>query len=560
MILHVGDKMDSTEIGVENKFSIHVATKYTGGKDFHMVKERVHYKDGLTKPRLRLIYDFKRPFYITKDIYRNHKQKKEYEKLDRVTLHRSTESNLAKSVGRALGKNQAYVKNLKSVMSSPYVYWLDITSTSLLKAIYDKKSKDLKPTVYTYAALDIETDIDTKDLTIITVGMGNKVHTVIWSGYFKNNKLIDKNLFSKLLTLFEKHTPGGTPDEFKNIDVNYEIKDNQIDMVKSAVGKLHEWKPDLCGIWNIDYDIPFILKVIKDYGMNPKEILSDPSIPDKYKYFRYVRGRTVKKTEKGDTVSLKPHERWNYCLSTSSFYLLDAMQVYNFVRTGQANVPGGYGLDNILKKETKITKLKFEDVESEPNSPDWHREVVEKFPLEYIVYNQWDVISMLILDHTTNDLKSSMPILSGITDFCNFNSSPRKVVDDLHIYYFKNKCVLGTSDPNINNNPLLGRGDWVVTLPASNLLENGLCVLKGLNKKVTSLRGFVYDLDAVSSYPNNILASNMSKQTTINELLEITDVPKSKFMYSNIDLIGGGDVNSVDYCNDMFGFPQIHEL
>lgn len=543
-------------IGRENKFTVHVSSKQSKGRDFHMVKEVLHYDDGSTERGLKFIYDFQRPFYITKEPFRNHKQKKEYEDLAKVNKFMTTESDLVKNVGTRLGMVPSRVKSKRDILMNPYVYWLDITSSSILKAAYNQKYPECV-TPYTYAALDIESDVDTKDLTIITVGMGAKLYTAIWTGYLKETKDIQQ----KLKDLYVKHTPDGTPKKFDNADVEYEFMDNPLDMIEAAFKKLHEWQPDFCGIWNIDYDMPFILDILKSYDFDPANIICDPRVPKQYRYFKYRKGIEVKRKEDGTESSLKPHKRWSYVIATSSFFMIDAMAAYNFVRVGQANVPGGYGLDNIVKKHTKIGgKLKFKDVGAEPGSVDWHREMSKRFPMEYIIYNQWDVMAMLVLDDKTKDLESSVPVLSDITDFGSFNSSPKKVVDDLHFFYLKHGKVIGTKDPNVDNNPILGRNDWVVTLPANKLIENGLAVWKGAPQEMTSLRGFVFDIDAVSSYPKNIEASNMSKQTTKNEIVSIDGMTKDIFLYENIDLIGGGEVNAIKYCNTMMDFPALEEF
>ena len=543
--------------GREFKFATHVPKDVSGGRDFHIVKEVLHYEDGTVKPNLRMIYDFERPFYITKQPYRNHKQKKEYELLSKVNRYMTTESDLVKNVAMRLGKHPRMVKSKRDILSDPYVYWLDISSCSILNAAYAKKYPDFI-TPYSYAVLDIEANIDTKDLTILTIMFKRMIRTFIWNDY--DSRVRDtKEIRDKLRKLYIEHTPKGTPDNFRDVDIEYYYRDTQIDMIVEAFRFLHEWKPDFLGVWNIDYDISIMMKIIKNCGMSYEDVFCDPAVPKQYRYFKYVKGPTVKKKETGEEQTLKPHERWNYCISTASFTMVDSMQVYNFVRAGQQQVPGGYGFDNILRKETNVHKLEFKDVGAVPGSPDWHRLMTKKFPLEYIVYNQWDNVDMLILDDNIKDMQSSLPTLCGITEISNFNSSPRKVVDDLHFFYLERGCVLGTKDPKADKDGILGKRDWIVTLPSSRLEENGLKCLDGLDKVRTSLRAFVYDVDAISSYPNNILSSNMSKSTTKNELVAIEGMTKHEFMYENIDLVCG-DVNAMKYCQTMMEFPDLHEF
>jgi len=64
---------------------------------------------------------------------------------------------------------------------------------------------------------------------------------------------------------------------------------------------------------------------------------------------------------------------------------------------------------------------------------------------------------------------------------------------------------------------------------------------------------------AVSSYPSDGVACNISKQTTMKEIVSIENKTKEEFMMDNINLFSGS-VNSVEYCTSMFNFPKLEEL
>ena len=63
---------------------------------------------------------------------------------------------------------------------------------------------------------------------------------------------------------------------------------------------------------------------------------------------------------------------------------------------------------------------------------EWHTYMQKHYPLEYIVYNIYDCIGVEMLDEKTKDLQLSMPMFAGTTDFANFNSLPRKSMNELH--------------------------------------------------------------------------------------------------------------------------------
>ena len=55
------------------------------------------------------------------------------------------------------------------------------------------------------------------------------------------------------------------------------------------------------------------------------------------------------------------------------------------------------------------------------------------------------------------------------------------------------------------------------------------------------------------------MAANVSKDTTKNEVIEIGNLPKELFKLQNINLMFGS-VNNIEYCCEMFNFPQLEEL
>jgi len=75
----------------------------------------------------------------------------------------------------------------------------------------------------------------------------------------------------------------------------------------------------------------------------------------------------------------------------------------------------------------------------------------------------------------------------------------------------------------------------------------------------SNIRTHVCDADAVSSYPSNIAAANVSKDTTHRELMAVEKKTKEHFKVENINLMFG-PINAVQYCTSMFDMPTLEEL
>ena len=127
--------MSKEVIKRECKFAFHIPIADTPYQDVHLVKESLYYDDGSKEPNLRFIKNFKRPFWVTKPQFQNHKEKKEYEELDKLTRIECTESKLRYRVAEVLNK-RGTKDYLKQLLNSPYIYGADIPSESLIKESY----------------------------------------------------------------------------------------------------------------------------------------------------------------------------------------------------------------------------------------------------------------------------------------------------------------------------------------------------------------------------------------------------------------------------------------
>jgi len=537
----------------------------SGNKDTHIVKEMLHYSNGTTNKSIRLIEDFRRPFWVTKMHKRNHKDKKESELIDNLLEGTCTQSNMGREIAVKLGSRYNGVTSLWDIKSSPFVYGIDINSKTYIKHLYQTKYPDII-TPYEVCVLDIETDTITNEIIIMSISTKDKLYTVITKKFLQakitsKDKLkdIEKEVIPKLEYLYNKYVP--ETDISKNIHREYCIVNTELDVVLEIMTMAHKWKPDFMAVWNMGYDVPKLLEVLKKYHVDPKGVFCEPTLPDNVKYFKYKEGPRQKVTASGKFKPIEPKDRWDVVDCPASFYWIDAMASYNYIRIGGKTIPGGYSLDNVLKYElgSKLSKLKFEDdTASYIKGIDWHQHMVANKPLEYVIYNQWDVMSVLQLDDKTMDLNQVLPMLSGISNFDIFNSGPKRIVDALHFYYLEHGRVLSCRDPKAEDKDLLGLGSWITLLPSHRISDKGASVICGSNIN-SNIRQFVSDSDQVSGYPSNTQAANVSIDTTVKEIKSIGDIPLSEFRLNNINLLFG-KVNAIQYAVNMLNMPTINEI
>ncbi len=545
------DKAKLTNIKREAKLVQHFSEREVG-EDTHIIREKLIHPDGKVTRDIRIVKDFQRPFWITKEMFRNHKEKKEVELKDRTYEFKSTQSRLAENIARRLGDQYVYTgkPNLRLLKESPYLYGIDVDARTIIKHKYLSKYDTV--TFNEVAAFDIEKNILTDEIIVASLASKKGIFVGILS------KLIwkEKEPITKLKQMYDKYIPDV---DIKNTPLEFKIFSNELELLKWIFKQANNLDIDLLAIWNINYDIPEILDTLRKYEVDPADIFHYDKIPSKYKYFNFKEGTKTKVTASGRVVPKNPEEIWSTVKSSSNFYIIDAMAAHRYVRAGGATVPGGYSLDNILKEEGVAQKLKF-DTGSVNQGAEWHIYMVKNKPLEYIIYNIWDTMSMLVLDDKTEDLKYVIDLLLGVSHYDIFNSGPKRIIDAYYFFVLSKGYVLGVKPSNVDTeDKLLGLDEWIVTLPGYRIIDNGAYALEEGNFIRTNIRTHICDIDAVSSYPSNIRAANVSKDTTHRELLAIEGKNKSEFKIENINLMFG-PINSVQYCRNMFNFPSLKEL
>lgn len=544
----------SSDIIRECKFAMHIP-KYENRPDLHYIKEILTYPDGRTEKNLRLIKNFKRPYYIVKEHFRNYKQKKESEPLDKLNKYEATESDMVYDAGRNLGGIYVGKNAARYVKDCPYVYGMDISSSAFIKRAYDTKFNHF--TLYDVCVLDIEKEIDGEQrITVISISDDTRTYTAINSNWLEDTKFNR----DELKATYDKYVP--KTDDTENIEVTNEFFDTELKMIQAIFAKLHEWGPDMLEVWNISYDIGAILEVLERENVNPATVFSDPSVPDEFKYFRFKKGKTSRMTEKGVHKGLDYHEQWHTVITPAKFYIVDGMSAYYYIRQGGKQVPTGYGLDSILGKELgdKFKKIKIEDgVAEHLEKTDWHLYMSKKRKIPYVVYNQYDTRGPKALDRHTKDLCQVMPLLSVYSPFTIFDSNPSRIVEAFYFFYLERGEVMGVAPNTKDDNKRLGMGKWILMLSTTNIKDNGLRITTEDGIINTRIRGSTFDSDQSAGYPSNGQVANVSKDTTMRELLAVSGHHKEDFKKQNINLFFG-EVNHLEYTQTMMKFPSLFKV
>lgn len=232
-------------------------------------------------------------------------------------------------------------------------------------------------------------------------------------------------------------------------------------------------------------------------GIDPAQVFSDPSVPERYKFFRYKQGNATKKTASGRIDSIHPAERWHVTECPATFFLIDSMCVYKRIRMAKQNLPS-YSLDYVMKEELSgLGKLKFEEADEYAGLA-WHVFMQTYYKVEYAVYNIFDCIGVELLDEKTKDLQLVISTQSRASEYTIYNSQPRRLVDDFYFFCRDRGYILGSCSNEMVHELdayVVGMNGHIVTLPSHQTVDNGVRAIKELPDVRTYIRRHVADLD-----------------------------------------------------------------
>lgn len=527
-------------------------------KDTHLVCLVHHCEDGTLFKELKLVEDYKRPFWITKKIHQNYKDKKEYERIERLDLYTTTQSEIDTNVCLALGQQPSRY-NMSNVKDSPYLYAYEVPSMSFIKYMYGLKNQWFVSD-YEVVNLDIENDVTDKynDISIITLSTNGYRHTAVLKRLYKNITTDSK----EIERIIREKDASDLPDSPAKRDTkvyNITVHDNDLDLIKTIYDILHIMKPDFVTAHNMIHDVGMILKRLEYWSTPAGSVMCDPSMPKNLQWVQFKPAKQFK-VKKGVQYGIPPEEQWTTLDTTASFMFMDTMTGYAFVRQAAGKVVGGYGLQNLLEVNGLDGKLNYEDeISINLSNKERHAYMSENKPVEYTIYGNQDTAAMTNLENKNQDFKQAIPIFAGISDFLRYNSSTHRAICNGYLENKEKGLIIGTTPKNPVDRSYLGTKGWIKTLSSEHIQEETGLEITNIPGLKTNVTANADDLDCVSSYPSDIQAVNISAATVRAEIVTVGNIPKKKFKNNNINIVSS-NANTVAYCNNMLKLPTIIDM
>jgi hypothetical protein len=555
-------------IGYECKHAVYSVARDGSPHDLLTIKEKIHFPGGITKNRLSFYGNYRRKFWTTKKEYQDHSDKKEWERLKRCDEFSTTQIEMPQRVVQALGFGDPK-HGMRRLSSSQFLYGSDISTPCLIKANYMTTWPSAR-SPNDVAVLDLETNVNTEEQYPITgqLTFRDKALLAVDKNWFEPSvdpvKEIREAFMLKLFN--DEHVGPRIQPRMKLEDIEIVMVDGPVELIKVLFDRAHKWQPDIIEIWNQNFDIPRILNCLRDFGVDPTDILCDPRVPRKFRRCEYEEGATRKKAASGREIGINPAEQWHTLRLTAGFYVICGMCGYKRVRLAGGN-DFSYGLDDVLKRECKPPLGKIRHASDLllgviEGSFKWHDVMQTSFKAIYCAYALWDCVSTEILDETTKDVSTMISTLCSWSEYSNYNRQPTMLVNDLHFFTLARGLVIGTGGKTVStelDEETLDLTGWIVSLPAYMIVDNGLPVFKNAPFLRSMLRAHVADLDVKSAYPYGGIIMNISRETTQGELCGIEGVDEVIQRRSGINLMSA-TTNAVEICTDIYKVPQLSDL
>lgn len=517
------------------------------GTDAVIVKVARHKENGDVVPALKIEKgaSLVRPFFITKPNCQNHKYKKEWEYLKYLDRYDVQNHLLEESVARALNGGsygRSRRQRLNESFASPFIYGADQHIECILKKKYQTEFAHSKQRVtkITTGFFDIETNMFTDDHEpiVITVTHEHKVYTAILERFFivenkqdgsyRRGDLEEFKQFSKqtldyhidelLNDHLKKNKRSGLKKRIEKtpFEYHYYIGKTPLDCIKWIFSQIHQNKTDFLGIWNLDFDIPKVMNEIKSSGARLEDIFCPPELPKDYRYVKYV----VDESDSSDI-----YKKWHWLHTASYTQFIDSMCLYRILRTVKG-MEIEMSLDAVLKENDLGGKLTFKDDNPDLKdlaAADYHRYMQKHEPYKYIIYNQFDCISMQLMEWKNDDI-SSMNILGGVSRLCKWTKQTRKVSDAF--YFDALEDGRSTASP-ASKEVMETEFDKMIPKVGGAVLRPertsgiGLKIFSDQPEIETFMHSFVSDVDFSGHYPSINCVANVSKETKISASLTI---------------------------------------
>ena len=339
--------------------------------------------------------------YFTKEEFKNFQHNKSFSPLNETECHRAKYKDLPFYIAKQAGEEYlTYIKQkietrnryaINNLHKYRYVFGSDYNIENWYRIQWLLNYHNDKPKPITKTYLDIEVDsIEVvgfpKDgecpINAITLidETTNTCFTFLLEN--KNNPQIEE--FKKDIDNFIEELHNTFDESYGKLNYNIYMYEDESELLIDTFKLINTLKRDFLMIWNIGFDVPYMIARMKELDLDPKEVMCHPDF--NIKELMFVKDmRNFKVANKGD-----------YFKISSYTVFLDQMIVYASLRKGGSELRSN-ALTYVAEKEISDKKL---DYAEDGNIKTLPYRNYKKF----VMYNIKDVLLQLGIERKVNDI------------------------------------------------------------------------------------------------------------------------------------------------------------
>ena len=498
--------------------------------------------------------------YFTKPEFRNHTYNKNYESIDRLERRRVKYRNIPYEIADEMGVDgQAIIQRARdtknfSALRELHFYRYAYATDFDVRAWYRIKWKEMfdneriKPIDKGF--LDIEVD------GLLHKGMPTPQTCPVNAVTIINQKTKESYTFL-LMTPdeFRLNKPNMTEEDFayeRRINEFYDMQraeqQRMMDNPGEFIQELHEafdttygyldynikfykderkmlvhiwqlinmWKLDMIGIWNMPFDIPYILERMEFLGLDPKEYACHPDFPVKRCYF------------KKDDRNFNVENKSDFFYLTSYTLFVDQMVLYAATRKGGTKLRS-YRLNYIADRVLGDKKIDY----SEDGSI---KDLAYKAFRKFVMYNIKDVLLQYGIEDAVNDMDAYyIASYSNATPYESVFKQTVKLRNVQYLYFLEQGLIPGNNINIFNKSNAKAESeddddDSFEGALVADPKYNDYIGLDLYGKPSNNIFELVIDMDMSAFYPSSIMAMNIDPSCLIFK----TIVSSSQFVKQEV--------------------------
>lgn len=574
------------------------------------------------KKYLKLIPRPEMIIYFEKPEFRNHNFLKNYARLDTLipvkVRYKDIIYKIAEDMGEA-GRNRMReimdtrnYNQLQEFYIYPYVYGADYDCRTWYRYQWKKSFNTMKEKKLTKGFMDIEVDsletpgfpdpifnpidlitiIDTntkQSYTFMLIGVDKSVKgDDISKEQEAKNKLYEHRL--KEQTHYATHPEELEEEAHKMFDetypgfnYNFYIYKDERKMLVHLFQLINKLNLDTLAVWNISFDIPYIIDRMKFLNLDPTEIICHPDFPSKECYF------------KKDRHHFDVKNKTDFFRVSSGTVYIDQMITYAAIRKGSSELRR-FNLNYIAKKEIGDEKLDYTDYGN-------IKTVSYNNYLKYVLYNIKDVMLQVGIEEATSDIDTYYTYSYENNTSWEDVFKQTVVLRNVQYESFLEQNIVPGENPNglyipddpdeddeveydEDGNEIKKKSDgptYEGALVGDPVLNSNFGVTL-YNEPSNNIFAFSIDLDMSAFYPYTIMADNIDSSTLIFKVIvpcEQFDVRGGNLKYHGITDVNlndnldkesfSGDIgkeimdnlqtdNIISFCHKWLNLPSINEV